>query len=126
MLYTGTTGDEVPVVKGWLRLSLRKIDESHSKHRPYLPYRSYYRRDLKEVNIEEVYETDVEIWPTNVVIKKGETLQVEIAGHDTQGVGIFEHSHPEDRAAAIFDGINRLHLGGSATYLVLPIIPARE
>lgn len=119
-------GDNVPVVKGWLRFSLRKIDSTHPDHRPYLPRRNYLSTDVLPVAAAEKYSTDIEIWPTNVVVQKGETLQFEVAGHDTQGTGHFQHSHPEDRAPEIFDGFNHLHVGGDACYVVLPIIPPRH
>ncbi|KAI7374815.1 alpha/beta-hydrolase, partial [Hortaea werneckii] len=39
VFYTGTAGDPVPLTKGWLRVSLRKVEESHPKHREWLPHR---------------------------------------------------------------------------------------
>jgi predicted acyl esterase len=84
VFYTGTTGEPVPVVKGWLRLSLRQIDASHPAHREYLPYRNYYSTNVQKVTPGELDPVDVEIWPTSVVIGKGHTLALQIAGHDTQ------------------------------------------
>ena len=52
----------------------------------------------------ELYPVKVEIWPTNVVVGKGHTLGLQIAGHDTQGSGSFEHNHPEDRLESILKG----------------------
>ncbi|RSL56817.1 hypothetical protein CEP53_006692 [Fusarium sp. AF-6] len=124
VFYTGTTGEPVPVVKGWLRLSLRKVDESNPAHKTYLPHRNYYSTDVQPVEPGVVYETDVEIWPTNVVVGKGHTLGLQISGHDTQGSGLFEHTHPKDRAESIFKGWNQVHVGpDEQSYLVLPVIP---
>ncbi|KAI8686824.1 PepX-C domain-containing protein [Fusarium sp. Ph1] len=124
VFYTGTTGEPVPVVKGWLRLSLRKVDESNPAHKEYLPHRNYYSTDVQSVDPGVTYETDVEIWPTNVVVGKGHTLGLQISGHDTQGSGLFEHTHPEDRAESILKGWNRVHVGpNEQSYLVLPVIP---
>jgi predicted acyl esterase len=124
VFYTGTTGEPVPVVKGWLRVSLRKVDSSHPSHQEYLPYRNYYSTDVQPVVPREVYPVDVEIWPTNVVVDKGHTLGLQIAGRDTQGSGLFEHTHPEDRAEAKLKGWNEIHVGPrSQSYLVLPIVP---
>lgn len=95
--YTGTAGDPVPLAKGWLRVSLRKIDESHPKHRSYLPYRHYFRSDVQLVEAEKVYTVDVEIWPTNVVVEEGGKLIFEVASGDTQGSGIFQHTSETDR-----------------------------
>jgi predicted acyl esterase len=97
IFYTGTVGDPTPIVKGWLRASLRRIDESHRKHRSYLPRRNYLRSDVQPVVPGEIYPLDVELWPTSVVIEAGSKLVVEISSGDTQGVGIFEHNDETDR-----------------------------
>lgn len=126
VFYTGTTGEPVPVVKGWLRVSLRKTDVSHPWHDVNIPYRNFFSTDVQSVVPGEVYPVDVEIWPTNVIIGKGHTLALQIAGHDTQGSGLFEHTHPEDRADAKLKGWNGIHVGPShESYLVLPIIPPK-
>lgn len=97
IFYTGTAGDPVPVTKGWLRVSLRKVDESHPRHRPWMPHREYTSRDVFPVIQGEVYGVDVEIWPTNVVVEKGGKLIFEVSSGDTQGSGIFLHDDPVDR-----------------------------
>jgi predicted acyl esterase len=122
IFYTGTMGDPVPVVKGWLRVSLRKVNTSHPSHRDYLPYRNYFSTDVQPVRANEMYAVDVEIWPTNTVLEPDEFLVLEIAGHDTQGVGNFSHEHPEDRKPEIFDGINTVHVCGESSYIILPVI----
>ncbi|KAH7134858.1 Alpha/Beta hydrolase protein [Dendryphion nanum] len=126
VFYTGTMGDPVPLVKGWQRVSLRKTDPSNALHRPYLPYRTYSSKDVEEVKEGEIYVVDVEVWPTNVVLEKGEALIFEVAGHDTQGVGNFSHGHPEDRRNEVLDGLNNVHVGGEDSWLLLPIIPDRS
>lgn len=82
-------------MKGWLRVSLRKVDSYDSVTQ--IPVRTYLSTDVQPVECGQVYPVDVEIWPTNVVIEKGATLRFEIAAADTQGSGIFLHNHPEDR-----------------------------
>lgn len=124
MFYIGTTGEAAPVVKGWLRLSLRQVDTAHPNHRHYLPHRNYLSSDVLSVEEGVEYPVDVEIWPTNVVVEKGHTLGLQIAGHDTQGGGLFEHKQPEDRSESVFKGWNKIHVGpGAQSYLQLPIIP---
>lgn len=98
--YTGSSGDAVPVTKGWLRLSMRKINESSPRHREYLPWREYRSADVLPVKNGQVYACDVELWPTNVVVQEGETLIFEIASEDTQGAGLFKHNSPVDRQAS--------------------------
>ncbi|KAJ4347342.1 uncharacterized protein N0V89_011283 [Didymosphaeria variabile] len=95
--YTGTAGDPVPLTKGWLRVSLRKTDPAHWKHRPWLPYRHYTSNDVQPVIVGELYAVDVEIWPTNVVVEAGGKIVFEIASGDTQGSGVFVHTSPRDR-----------------------------
>lgn len=95
--YTGTGGDPVPLTKGFLRVSLRKTDPDHPKHRPWLPHRNYTSTDVQAVIPGEVYAVDVEIWPTNVVVDAGGKIVLEIASGDTQGCGLFVHTDAVDR-----------------------------
>lgn len=97
VFYTGSAGDPVPLCKGWLRVSLRKIDPSSPKHRPYLPARSYFSTDVQAVIPGEIYPVDVELWPTNVIVEKGSKIMFEVSSGDTQGSGIFRHEDPVDR-----------------------------
>ncbi|EEU37580.1 uncharacterized protein NECHADRAFT_53393 [Fusarium vanettenii 77-13-4] len=122
VFYTGTMGDPVPIVKGWLRVSLRKVDTENEFHKSFLPYRNYYESEVQPVEENQKYEVDVEVWPTNVVLEPEETLVLEIAGHDTQGVGNFSHDHEDDRSPKAFDGLNTVHVGGEASWLTLPVI----
>lgn len=97
--YTGTAGDPVPLtmVKGWLRVSLRKVNTQHLRHREYLPYCDYFESDLMPVIPGEVYPVDIEIWSTNVVVEKGGKLIFEVSSGDSQGSGIFQHTDSTDR-----------------------------
>lgn len=113
-------------MKGWLRLSLRKTDETNPAHSKEIPYRNYFSTDVQQPLVGEKYPVDVEIWPTNVVVGKGHKLALEIASHDTQGSGLFEHNHPEDRPESTLKGLNCIHVGGeNQSYLRLPFIPER-
>lgn len=97
VFYTGTAGDPVPLTKGWQRVSLRKSDNTHHKHRPWFPHRNYTSADVQPVITGEVYPVDVEIWPTNVVVEKGGKIIFEVSSGDTQGCGVFLHNDPLDR-----------------------------
>ncbi|KPI35037.1 Cocaine esterase [Cyphellophora attinorum] len=124
VFYTGTAGDPVPLCKGWLRVSMRRVNTSHLRHRDYLPYRDYFSTDVLPVLPGEVYPVDVEVWPTNVVLEPGARLVFEVASGDTQGSGIFTHS--ADRPVEVFGGWNHLHFGPRwENYVVLPIIPEK-
>ncbi|KAG5783847.1 hypothetical protein H9Q73_002495 [Fusarium xylarioides] len=109
VFYTGTAGDPVPLTKGWLRVSLRKVDSEHSKHREWLPHRNYTSKDVQPVIQGEVYAVDIEVWPTNVIVDKG---------------GIFLHNDPIDRSPEVFQGSNHIHFGPrQQNYITLPVIP---
>lgn len=96
--YTGSSGDAVPVTKGWLRTSLRKVNEDSPYHRTYLPRREYRSSDVQPVQNGVIYEVDVELWPTNVVVEKGGYLVLQVSAEDTDpGVGLFKHNSPIDR-----------------------------
>ncbi|KAL2019410.1 hypothetical protein VTK56DRAFT_9701 [Thermocarpiscus australiensis] len=124
IFYTGTAGDPVPLNKGWLRVSLRKVNGQHPKHRDWLPHRDYTSKDVLPVIQGEVYAVDVEVWPTCVVVEEGGRLMFEVASGDTQGSGIFLHDDPVDRSPEVFQGTNNLHFGAQfPNYVVLPIIP---
>ncbi|KFY35733.1 hypothetical protein V494_05668 [Pseudogymnoascus sp. VKM F-4513 (FW-928)] len=124
--YTGTAGDPIPLAKGWLRVSLRKVATDHPRHREYQPYHEYRSVDVQEVKPNVAYAADVEVWPTNVIAEKGGRIVVEIASGDTQGSGIFTHTHEKDRSEEIFSGTNNLHFGeGIDNYVTLPIISKR-
>ncbi|KAH3972250.1 hypothetical protein HBH70_002410 [Parastagonospora nodorum] len=124
--YTGTAGDPIPLAKGWLRVSFRKTNPNHPKHREYLPWRDYFSTDVQPVIPGDVYSVDVEVWPTNVVVEKGGKIVFEVSSGDTQGSGIFQHNHPEDRSEEVFGGLNHLHFGGKfENYVTLPIVPPK-
>ncbi|KAF5570587.1 cocaine esterase [Fusarium phyllophilum] len=101
VFYTGTAGDPVPLTKGWLRVSLRKVDSEHPKHREWLPHRNYTSKDVQPVIQGEVYAVDIEVWPTNVIVDKG-----------------------VDRSPEVFQGSNHIHFGPrQQNYITLPVIP---
>ncbi|KAG4262090.1 hypothetical protein FPRO03_10963 [Fusarium proliferatum] len=124
VFYTGTAGDPVPLTKGWLRVSLRKVDSEHPKHRDWLPHRNYTSKDVQPVIQGEVYGVDIEVWPTNVIVDKGGKLVFEVSSGDTQGSGIFLHNDPVDRSPEVFQGSNHIHFGPrQQNYITLPVIP---
>ncbi|KAF1738056.1 Cocaine esterase [Beauveria bassiana] len=124
ILYTGTVGDPVPVVKGWLRCSLRKTNPEHARHRYYLPYREYFSTDEEPMTVDEIYEVDIEVWPTSVVISPGHRLLFEVSSGDTDGSGLFLHQDPVDRDKKRLSGLNHIHFGnGRHNFIQLPIIP---
>ncbi|QKX62828.1 uncharacterized protein TRUGW13939_09993 [Talaromyces rugulosus] len=124
IVYTGSAGDAVSVTRGWLRTSMRKVNRQSTYHREYLPRREYRSIDIQPVQSGVVYECDVELWPTNVVVERGGWLVLQVSSEDTEpGVGLFKHNSPIDRPAAKFSGTNNIHFNGYENYLLLPVIP---
>ena len=122
--YTGADGDAVPVCKGWLRVSLRKVNEQSSQHTFWHPHREYRSIDQQPVVADEVYAVDVELWPTSVVLTPGEVLVFEVSSGDTQGAGRFEHDSSTDRPPEKLHGLNHIHFGdGLENYVLLPVVP---
>lgn len=126
ILYTGTVGDPVPITKGWLRVSLRKIDHKSPRNTFWHPHRNYLSSDASAVTPGTIYPVDVEVWPTNVVVEKGGKLVLEVSSGDTQGAGIFEHNSPEDRKPEKLEGTNHIHFGPEHdNWVLMPVIPPR-
>ena len=127
IFYTGTVGDPVPVTKGWLRVSLRKVNENSPRHQVWHPHREYLSTDYAPLKSGQVYPVDVEIWPTNVVMSQGDRLVFEISSGDTQGAGLFEHNSKQDRDDSTFGGMNHVHFGkGHENWLLMPLVPAKQ
>ncbi|KIW40027.1 uncharacterized protein PV06_08582 [Exophiala oligosperma] len=128
ILYTGTVGDPVPITKGWLRVGLRKVNEKSPRHQtPWHPHREYLSTDYSPLAPGEVYPVDIEIWPTNVVMSKGDRLVFEVSSGDTQGAGLFEHNSKDDRSQETFAGNNHVHFGKDyENWLLMPVVPTKK
>jgi predicted acyl esterase len=138
VLFQGALDPKTPVGQGWLRASQRKLDRKLS-----LSYRPYHTHDEKQpLKPGEVYELDVEIWPTCIVVPKGYRIALTIRGKDYEhdgaaatlsnmknpmrGCGPFVHDDPADRPPAIFGGKVTLHVGPRRpAHVLLPIIPPK-
>src|SRR5262245_38514733 len=121
-------------------------DRAHRKLDPKLtlPYRPYHTHDEEQkLTPGQVYEVDVEVWPTCIVLPKGYRIGLSVRGTDYvypgepgagvetlgkvwTGVGPFTHAESQDRPPAIFGGDVTLHAGpGRQPYVLLPIIPKK-
>jgi predicted acyl esterase len=136
--FVGANDPRTPVGMGWLRASHRKLDPKRT-----LPYRPYHTHDeVQPLTPGTVYELDIEIWPTSIVVPPGYRIGLAVRGKDYEapgpplvipgvkytltGVGPFLHDHPADRPRAVFGGRTTLHFGPSRTpFVLLPVVPPR-
>ena len=124
--FVGANDPRAPVSQGWLRGSHRKLDAARSK--PWFPYHPH--DGIAKLRPGEIYEVDVEIWPTSIVCPTGYRLGLTIGGKDFErpeatglmkGSGLFLHDDPQDRPAGEFGGSHRIHTGGEhRSFLVMP------
>jgi len=113
----GQQQQNVPMGKGWLRASHRKLDPELSQ--PWRPYHVHDERLWLKRN--QVVRIDVEIWPTCMVFRKGHRLRLDIQPRD--GVGSAPYTH---YGADYNVGQNTVFTGGSmASHLLLPVIPRK-
>jgi uncharacterized protein len=140
LTFMGSTDPNTPIANGWLRASHRRLDPSRST-----PYRPWHPHDRSEpLTPGEVYECDVEIVTSCIVVPAGWRIALTVRGRDyeyegelgefgkkfhygTRGTGGMTHADPDDRPPAVFDNRVTLHAGGAReSYLLLPIIPPQE
>jgi predicted acyl esterase len=139
LTFMGSTDPNTPIANGWLRVSHRRLDPKKSK-----PYRPYHPHDCAEpLRPGEVYECDVEIVTSCIVVPAGWRVALTIRGKDyeyegelsefakkfhygSRGTGGMTHNDPDNRPASLFGGSVTLHAGGGReSYLLLPIIPPK-
>ena len=139
VVFQGALDPHTPIAQGWLRASHRKLDPEKT-----LPYRPYHTHDEEQpLTPGAVYELDIEIWPTCIVIPEGYRVAFTVRGKDYEypggvggglsnmkneftGCGCFIHTDPKDRPAAVFGKNVTLHCGGEhAAYVMLPVIPEK-
>ena len=137
VVFQGALDPHTPIAQGWLRASHRELDAARS-----LPCRPYHTHREKQLLVPgEVYELDVEIWPTCIVVPRGYSIALSIRGKDYEydgdaavlsnmknpmkGCGPFVHDDETDRPPAIFGGKVTLHTGPKhQAAVLLPVIPA--
>jgi predicted acyl esterase len=113
----GQQGDRVPVTKGWLRASHRKLDPDRT-----LPYRPYHVHDERQwLKAGEPVRCEIEIWPTSMVFKKGHRIRLDVQPRDGVGASAYAHYHADYNIGAQ----NTVYAGDDKeSYLLLPVIPS--
>lgn len=135
--FHGAIDPHTPVAQGWLRLSHRKLDPVLSTD-----YRPYHAHDeIQPLVPGEVYQADVEIWPTSLIIPAGYRVALTVRGRDYErhypdaprlgsfknemtGCGPFLHNDPADRPPSLTGSTQALWASRHwQPYLLLPVIP---
>jgi predicted acyl esterase len=136
--FQGALDPHTPIAQGWLRASHRKLDPTLTT-----AWRPYHTHDeIQPLTPGRVYELDVEIWPTCVVVPAGHRIGLTVRGRDYEfpggpsvglgtlgavftGVGPFKHDDAADRPPAVFGKTVTIHCGPrQPSHVLLPIIPA--
>lgn len=138
--FEGSTDPNTPIANGWLRASHRSLDPNRS--RPWQPFHPHDRAVPMESGT--VYQVEVEIVPTCIVIPPGYHLELWVRGRDyeyrgdldtygqtfyyaTRGTGGMTHADPDDRPEDVFGGHVTIHTGPDhPSHLLLPVIPPKE
>ncbi len=137
LTFMGSTDPNTPIANGWLRISHRRLDPRKST-----PYRPYHPHDRVEpLTPGEIYECDVEIVTSCIVVPAGWRVALTVRGKDyeyegelsefgkkfhygTRGTGGMTHADPDNRPKDVFGGKVTLYVGGGReSWLLLPIIP---
>ena len=122
---------------GWLRASHRKLDPDKS-----MPYRPWHTHDEKQPLIPgEIYELDVEIWPTSVNLPAGYRFGFSVGGRDFElddSFGPFPflyertwkgqamYVHTLDSDSDVFKGTTTLVCDKEhQPYFLVPVIPKK-
>jgi uncharacterized protein len=136
LTFFGSTDPNTPIANGWLRASHRRLDPGRST--PWQPWHPHDR--VEPLTPGQVYECDVEILPTSIVLPAGWRLALTVRGKDyeytgpvdefaktfhyaTRGTGGMTHGDADDRPRHVFGGRVTLHAGpGREAYLLVPIV----
>jgi predicted acyl esterase len=135
--FSGAIDPHTPVGQGWLRMSHRKLDPDLTReHRPY-----HSHDEVQALVPGKIYQADVEIWPTSVVVPAGYRIALSVRGRDYErrhpgqprlgsfvnemtGCGPFLHADPADRPPDLTGSTQTLWATpGQAPFLLLPVIP---
>lgn len=137
LVFQGALDPHSPLAQGWLRASHRALDPELSTE--YRPYHTHAAAEPLEPG--QIYELDIELWPTCVVLPAGYRIALTVRGRDYEhpgpgariasfknefrGCGPFIHDDPRDRPAEVTQSTQVLHCGPEhPSSVLLPVIPA--
>ena len=133
VLFQGANDPLTPLSQGWLRASHRAVDPERS--RPYAPWHPHCAAE--PLIPDQVYEVDVELWATCIVLPAGYQLALSILGRDfdhglapielggriMRGSGPFRHEHPVDRPPKLIENVVTIYSGPETpSAILLPVI----
>lgn len=129
--FQGANDPKVPLAQGWLRASHRKLDPKLS-----LPYRPYHvHNEIQPLTPGQMYELDVEVWPTCIVLPSGYWIELIVEGSDFErreaqgqfkGSGPFYHTYQADHPPSVYNGVTHIFSeNGNNSYILVPIVPAK-
>ncbi|MGE6376884.1 CocE/NonD family hydrolase [Peribacillus muralis] len=112
--------EEGQVASGWLRVSHRELDPVKST--PYQPVLRHKR--LLKLNKGEIVPVEIEILPSSIFLKGGESLVLVIKGSEI----IIEDTPTGSRGYGHTDTVNKgthsVYIGGEYdSFLLVPVIP---
>ena len=138
--FMGAIDPHTPIAQGWLRASHRRLDPELSE--PWRPYHTHLEADAQPLVPGEIYELDIEIWPTCIVVPPGYRIGFSVRGRDYEyggdtsgmmlsnfknelrGCGPFLHNDSRDRPPEIFENEVTLHFSPEhRNYVLVPVIP---
>lgn len=120
--YTGFAtsgfGDRpIPLMKGWLKASHRRIDEDRST--AYTVKHTHRKADHAPLVPDEETEVEIELIPSTGLLRKGHRIRVDVQPYDGVAHGMHHAYDPTYHDGAT----NRVHTGSSRLgYVQLPII----
>lgn len=99
--------------RGWLRVSMRKLDEElASDIQPVLALDEY-----QPIQPNEIVPVEIEILPFSVLFEKGTTLELVVKGSDIAKEATVQHDK------LVNQGFHQIHAGKDYdSYLVLPVV----
>ncbi|PPR65889.1 MAG: Cocaine esterase [Alphaproteobacteria bacterium MarineAlpha3_Bin7] len=136
VVFHGALDPHTPVASGWLRASHRALDKERSTE--WAPFHTH--KKAEPLTPGEIYELDIEIHASGMVIPEGYRVALSIRGRDYvypgepdaglsnmknqfTGVGPFLHDDRDNRPADVFDNYVTIHIGSDRpSYLLLPIV----
>ena len=143
VVFQGAVEPNAPIAQGWVRASHRDLDTGASE--PWRPIHTHTDRQMLQPG--EIYELDVELWPTSIVVPEGYSVAFSIRGNDYvyagaaeedkltietfanrfTGSGPFIHVDERNRPPELFGGTTTVHIGPERpTHVLTPVIPGRE